>query len=35
MGRVYNFSAGLAVLPEKVLKKRQQRCLITMEPECQ
>ena len=33
MARVYNFSAGPAVLPEEVLKKRQRRCLTTEDVE--
>ena len=35
MSRVYNFSAGPAVLPEEVLKKQQQKCWITEAQECQ
>ena len=34
MARVYNFSAGPAVLPEEVLKKQQRKCLITEDVEC-
>jgi len=28
MGRVYNFSAGPAVLPEEVLRKQPMKCSI-------
>lgn len=35
MSRVYNFSAGPAVLPEEVLKEAAAECLITTEQECQ
>ena len=34
MSRVYNFSAGPAVLPEEVLKKLRRRCWITEDAEC-
>ena len=34
MSRVYNFSAGPAVLPEEVLREAGMRCWITVEPAC-
>ena len=34
MSRVYNFSAGPAVLPEEVLKEAADECWITKEAEC-
>ena len=35
MSRVYNFSAGPAVLPEEVLKEAAAEMLDTTEQECQ
>ena len=34
MSRVYNFSAGPAVLPEEVLKEAQEEMLITADAAC-
>lgn len=34
MGRVYNFSAGPAVLPEEVLKEAAAKCWIIMGVAC-
>ena len=34
MSRVYNFSAGPAVLPEEVLREAQERCWITAAVGC-
>ena len=34
MSRVYNFSAGPAVLPEEVLQEQQMKCWITEDAAC-
>lgn len=34
MGRVYNFSAGPAVLPEEVLQEAAAKCLTIREAVC-
>ena len=34
MSRVYNFSAGPAVLPEEVLKEARRKCWITADAAC-